>query len=288
LLDQVFHDSVDLAVSMYIEIIQSIFKRAETKRNKEISEHGKSLNDKVIIFAGLARLVLDEAGIPDSDLRRAIFHLVPKERLASAVQECDEIAQPADFAPLSFASRSYSYLRHFGPHFLKTMQFQVSDKDSSLLEAITFMREVDDGKRPFTEPPTKFVPWRWKTYITDHQKVVKRQMYELCLHECIAKAFEHGELWAPESRTYTSFKKDWISDTAWQETRPVFIEQYPELDNAETFIKQAQTALDQQMAEANRKWPDLQDEVWIEKDAVHLARLEARDLPAGVPARQIG
>jgi hypothetical protein len=40
--------------------------------------------------------------------------------------------------------------------------------------------------------------------------------------------------------------------------------------------------LDEQMTEANRVWPDLQDEVWIKDGTVHLARLEARELPTGV------
>ena len=40
------------------------------------------------------------------------------------------------------------------------------------------------------------------------------------------------------------------------------------------------------MAEANQVWPDLQDEVWIENDNEHLARLEATELPAGVTRLQ--
>jgi hypothetical protein len=44
--------------------------------------------------------------------------------------------------------------------------------------------------------------------------------------------------------------------------------------------------LDTHTAAANRVWPDLQDEVWIKDDTVHLARLEARELPPGVARLQ--
>ena len=280
--DQTLHDYVDLAVSIYVETIKSIFQRAETKRDKEIMERGKTLNDKVIILGRLARLILDENGIPDADLRQAIYHLVSRDRLAHTVNECDEIAQPADYNPMNFAAHSYSYLRHFVPRFIEVMQFQTEGNDHPLIEAIQFMRAVENGQQAFEQAPLQFIPRRWKTYVVNEKNVVNRQMYELCLHDCLAKAIEHGELWIPDSRTYTSFKKDWISDKAWPEARQTFLAQFPDLADADAFIQQAQEVLDAQMAETNRVWPDLQNEVWIEDDAVHLARLEAREQPEGI------
>jgi len=178
-LTQALREYTELAVTIYIETIKSIFQRAETKRDKEILERGKSLNDKVIILGHLARLILDENGVPDPDLRQAIYRLFSKDRLANTVHECDEIAQPADFTPMTYAARSYSYLRHFVPAFLNTMRFQSEDKDHPLIEAIQYMREVEAEKHSFDQPPLKFVPWRWKTYVVNEKKEINRQMYEL-------------------------------------------------------------------------------------------------------------
>ena len=285
-LDQALHTYVDLAVAIYVETINSIFQRAATKRDKEIVERGKSLNDKVIILGRLARLVLDENGVPDSDLRQAIYRLVPRDRLAHTIHECDEIAQPVNFAPVNFAARSYSYLRHFAPRFLETMRFHAEEKEKPLMDAIAFMQKVDNGRLVFEQPPLEFVPWRWKAYIIDEKKAVNRQMYELCLHDCVAKAIEHGELWVPDSQSYTNFKGDWISDQDWPEAKRAFLAEFPDLADVDTFLQRAQAGLDDQMAEANRVWPDLQDEVWIEDETVHLSRLEAGELPAGTARLQ--
>ncbi|MBA3075819.1 MAG: Tn3 family transposase, partial [Anaerolineae bacterium] len=65
-----------------------------------------------------------------------------------------------------------------------------------------------------------------------------------------------------------------------------FLAKFPELADADVFIQRAQEALDVQMAEANRVWPGLQEEVWIEDDTVHLARLEAKELPDGITQLQ--
>ena len=47
-LDQALREFIDLAVSIYLETIQAIFQRATTKRDKEVLERGKRLNDKVL------------------------------------------------------------------------------------------------------------------------------------------------------------------------------------------------------------------------------------------------
>jgi TnpA family transposase len=285
-LDQAWPTLIDVAVRMHGDIIQGIFRRAETRRNTVIMQHGQRLNDKVLLLARLARLVLDEENIPNADLRTAIYGCVPRDRLANTIRECDELAQPADYAPFTFAARSYAYLRRFGPSFLRTVHFEAEEADHPLLEAVKFMQAVNNGQRSFEDPPLKFVPWPWKSYVVDDKEQVKRPMYELCLHDRLAKAVDRGELWVSGSQAYTSFRDDWIADEAWPAARAKFLNQFPELADVDVFLKRARTTLDEQMTAANRLWPDLQDEVWIKEGTLHLARLEARVLPAGVARLQ--
>jgi hypothetical protein len=83
------------------------------------------------------------------------------------------------------------------------------------------------------------------------------------------------------SQAYTSFRSDWIADDEWSAAREAFLNQYPHLTDADVFLEQAKVTLDTHTAAANRVWPDLQDEVWIKDSPVHLARLEAQELPPG-------
>jgi hypothetical protein len=68
---------VDLAVRMHTDIIQGIFRRAETRRNKVLTQHGQRLNDKVILLAGLVRLILDEQGIAITTCARRFTVIFP-------------------------------------------------------------------------------------------------------------------------------------------------------------------------------------------------------------------
>jgi hypothetical protein len=214
-LSQALPTWIDQAVSMHTEIMKGIFRRAESRRDAEIVQQGRRLNANVLLLSNLVRLILDEEDITDQELRAVIYKRVPRERLAETVRECEEIAQPEDFAPYSFATRSYSYLRRFGPRFLDTLQFQAHEKENLLLEAIAFMRAVNAGEQQFENPPDKFIPWQWKAYVMREQNQVNRAMYELCLHDQLARAIERGELWVVGSHNYASFRRDWIPDEAW-------------------------------------------------------------------------
>ncbi|MBN1485169.1 MAG: DUF4158 domain-containing protein, partial [Chloroflexia bacterium] len=285
-LDQVLPALVDLAVQIHGEVIQRIFQRAEKKRDTEVVQRGERLNRQVLLLDQLLRLILDEEGIPNAELRAAIYHHVSRDRLTQTAHECAEIAQPADYAPFAFAARSYPYLRSFVPQFLSTLDFQAERDENPLLEAITFMRAVDDGTRRFEDPPLKFVSWKWRSYVEGKDSSVNRRMYELCLHDGLAKALQRGELWVMGSQAYTSFRDDWIADEDWPAARQEFLRQFPHLADVEVFLQQEKANLDQQMAVANQVWPDLKEEVWIEDDTVHLARLEARELPPGTAQLQ--
>jgi TnpA family transposase len=277
---------IDLAASIHNEVIRRIFQRARNKRDTEVARRGQHLNDKILLLARLARLVLDEEGVSDAELRAAIYAHIPRDSLSHTVRECDEMAQPADYAPFTFANGSYSHLRGFGPRFLAAIEFQAQDRDNPLLEAIAFMKAVNARTRSFDGPPHKFIPYRWRSYVEAEGGAINRRMYELCLHDCLAKALERGELWVSGSRTYTDLRHDWIADADWPATRLTFLQQFPHLADVEAFVRQARISLDQQMAAANQVWPDLQDEVWIEDDEVHLARLEGRELPQNTAKRQ--
>lgn len=151
------------------------------------------------------------------------------------------------------------------------------------------MQSVDRETRALEDPPLKFVPWRWKSYVGGEGDQVDRGMYELCLHDYLTKALERGALWVAGSQTYTSFRSDWIADEDWPAAREAFLDKFPHLADVDAFLEQAKTALDAQMTEANRVWPDLADRGAVEIDedgTLHLERLEAQELPLGTTRLQ--
>ncbi len=280
---EALRDLTDQAVEMQSQLVKRVFRRAEHKRDTEFAEKGKAINDKVLLLQRIGQVILNEAEVPDGKVRQAIYRSVSKEKLAQAIAEISSLAQPSDFNPLAYAVRSYSYLRQFSPQFLASMRFRSDHKQDLLLEAITFMCNVNEDEREdLIGAPIQFIPWRWKKHVVSQSgQIINRALYELCLLECLGQALDNGQIWIENSREYTSFHQDWISDAAWPEARKVLVKEYPLLSEGKNFLDQMQSALDARMAEVDLQWPELKGEVEIVDGRIHLSRLEAIVEPEG-------
>ena len=146
---------------MQAQLVECVFRRAERKRDTEFAQKGKAINEKVLLLARICRVILEEAGVPDGEVCRAIYRCVAKERLAQSIAEISTLAQPTEFNPLAYTAHSYSYLRHFTPQFLAEIRFHSDRKNNPLLSAITFMRQVNAEERENLKgAPIDFIPWR--------------------------------------------------------------------------------------------------------------------------------
>lgn len=282
-LHEALRDLTDQAVEMQAQLVERVFRRAERKRDTEFAEKGKAINDKVLLLERVGRVILNEAEVPDLEVRRTVYQRVSKERLTQALAEITILAQPADFNPLAYAARSHSYLRQFTPQFLATLHFRSDCSTDALLEAITFMRQVNaEARETLSAAPTGFIPWRWKQHILSASgQVANRPLYEMCLMQCLIQALDNGQVWIEHSREHTDFRQDWIGDPDWPAARQAFLSEQPQWTAAEDFLAQRQHALDQRMADVNRQWPDLKDEVQIVDGGLQLSRLDKLAEPEG-------
>ena len=68
-LDQTLPVLVDQAVQIPGKAVTNIFYKAKKKRNDQGMQRGRILNDKILLLAQLARLILDENSVPNGELR---------------------------------------------------------------------------------------------------------------------------------------------------------------------------------------------------------------------------
>ena len=102
-------------------------------------------NDKVLLLAQIARLLLDP-GLPDEERLGALFDAVPKDRLAAALADCERIARPACNSHVDLLGDHYSRLRQCMPRFLEVLTFCSHRHDDELLEGIDVLKGCRQGK----------------------------------------------------------------------------------------------------------------------------------------------
>src|SRR4030081_1619431 len=99
-----------------------------------LAERGKSGEDRQAVLDDLLKVVADTA-IPDEEVGGLIRgERIGGERLrgrpATAVRR-----RPRDHGHLAALDGSYGYLRHFPPHALEAVRFDVGTAPAELLEA---------------------------------------------------------------------------------------------------------------------------------------------------------
>jgi len=283
-LHESLRDLTDQAIEMHAQLVGRTFRRAEGRRDKEFAKKGKRINEKVLLLERIGSVILNEK-VTDAEVRRVVYQYIPRERLAQAVAECAELAQPSDYNSLAYAARSFPYLRQFTPRFLDVMRFRFDQESSPLLEAVAFMRQFNsERRRKLVDAPTGFIPWRWRKHVISQGQVINRALYEFCLSECLVESVNNGQIWAECSREHTSFRHDWIGDDEWPAARRAFLSKHLHLADVERFLTRMKQMLDERMSEVDRQWPELEDQVEIVDGGIHLSRLEAIAEPEGTEA----
>ncbi len=81
-----------------VDLFDKLLADTNAKARRRLGEYQKSVagaaNDKMLLLAQIARLLLDP-DLPDEERLGALFDAVPKDRLAAALADCERIARPA-------------------------------------------------------------------------------------------------------------------------------------------------------------------------------------------------
>lgn len=165
----------------------------------------RAANEKVLLFSRLAEFILDE-DIADADLRAAIWKTWPRERLAQAKAEADQLARPIDDNYFDLLAHRYPHIRQFAPSFLAGLDLRANAGGVELLRAAELLRQLNaDGQRRVPdEAPLGFVTSTWRPYVIDSDGRINRTQWELCLLTELRGALRSGDVWVASSRRYAN------------------------------------------------------------------------------------
>ena len=119
-----------------VDLFDKLLADTNARARLRLGEYQKSVagaaNDKVLLLAQIARLLLDP-GLPDEERLGALFDVVPKDRLAAALADCE---RPASKSHVDLLGDHYSRLRQCMPRFLEVLTFCSHRRDDELLEVV--------------------------------------------------------------------------------------------------------------------------------------------------------
>jgi TnpA family transposase len=219
-LHQSLRETIDETLDLYDRCLWEAHARAGRELEVLRKAAARTTNETVRLFQVLGRIVLDP-NITDAEVRRAVYRLIPAERLRIAVKECADIERPPDDSHFDLLNLRYGYLRQFTPRFLNTFDWQNAGAGESLTVALqTLNRMWEEGHRNLPDDaPRGFIPEKWTAHVINESGAINRRYYELCALWELRGALRAGNVWVAGSRRYADPSGFLIPPCHWDSLR---------------------------------------------------------------------
>jgi len=258
-----------------------------TKARRRLGEYRQSVavaaNDKVLFLAEIARVLLDP-DLDDGTRLPTLFEVVPKDRLAAALADCERIARPADDSHIDLLGDHYSRLRQCVPRWLEVLSFCANRDDDDLLEGVEVLRELNRTRRRKlpTDAPLTFVPKAWLPFVLSGEDRVSRRFWELALLWRLRDRLRSGDVWVAGSRRYRDPESYLLDQTTWAGVRADYCQAVERPRSGRERIAQLAQDLNDELASFASMLEHGEGPVRLDGDRLVVGRDTGDELPASV------
>lgn len=269
----------DEIIDLFDHCLSDCYSRSKKDKDKFQLSIAKTTNEKLRTFREIGNILLDTE-IEDSQLRKAIYNRIPREKLLSSIEECSKLIRPRDDKCYDYLANRYNYIREFVPNFLDTFTFCSHKENDPIIEALEKIKELDSKKKRNIPEGTslKFVPKSWFPYVKDKSGKIIRRYYEICALWELRGALRAGNIWINNSRKYADPETYLIPKDQWIKLRNETCSMPILSENGISRLKCRQKELEDALSELDKVIP-YENQVRIEKDRLVLSTLKAEELP---------
>lgn len=276
---------IDTALTVGNELIAGVLRRAQHSYERTRQEQQKRIAQTLQTCGQVVTLLLDE-NIADTELRTALWHRFPRERLVALQNDCQELATPSTQLYVEEVRKRYSYVRQFAPRLLDAFTLQASVSNEPLLQAVEYLRARNQNhQRGLDENvPLAFVPPKWKPLVSPGgatKDQVDRALWEICLLSELSHALKSGNVHVPHSRAFQPVETYLIERTQWATQKTQYAAQLP-LQYDEHW-PQLQALLSEQLRRLDEDYP-CNPHLQLREGELHLERLEKTVTPDSAQA----
>jgi len=274
-------DLVDHIAELFDRAMAGQNAKARRKRDDLRHRTARSANEKVGLFASLARVVLDTAV---DDVRAAIYEtVISPDELKEALDEAEGLQRPADDGYLDLLVERYSQIRRFAPLVLETLDFQETKGSSSLLAAVDMLVRLNREKKRRIPPGVdlSFVPSSWSAYVNPDGDEVDRRAFEVCALSELRAGLRAGDIWLEDSRRHADPTNYLLPSETWEDRRSDYHELVEIPSDPHERLRDLEREMDQALHEAETIL-EAGEVARIEDGQLVLPPLKKEDLPSEV------
>ena len=212
--------ALDDALDLLDILITDIFSEAKNAGERARFRRIKDLDVAAIQLSKVCRLVLDP-NVPDVALRETVFAAIAQEDLAAAVDQVDRLVRPSEDIYYQELCDSFRRVRTFLPSLLRTPHFGATPAGQPVLEALEYLRKVEESGRVHAgNPPRQVVMGVWRRYLPEGDSQLDWKAYVFCCLDRLRSALRRRDLFIQPSFRYGDARIGLLSGQAWEAARP--------------------------------------------------------------------
>ena len=221
-----FAEAADALIEIQDKLITRVHNRARKHRADLLHATDAAKARAVSVLEDLGGLVLDEAGVPDAELRARIYARHPREEISLLVEGCRGLREGDPGSHLGFVGRWHAATRQYSPALLAAAPL-CFPRDSELGLAVEHLRQANrDGRRKLgADAPLGFLPPRWRRHVlapaasAGEERAISRPHYEAALLSTFNERIKSGDVTVEGSRRWADFDNYLIAQPAWAAER---------------------------------------------------------------------
>lgn len=212
-----------VAMDEALDVLDALLTEVNTQAKREGKKHRlRTLGDLDIAAIQLrimGGVVLDER-CDLLTLRQEIFARVPKEQIQQAIVTIDDLTRPPDDAFYPELADRYGHIRRFLPTLLKAVSFQSTQAGKPLLEAVQFLRDLEEQRKPdMSQAPLEVVSPAWKRVVLGKDKKGDRAAYTLCVLQQLQERLRRRDIYVNRSERWGDPRAKLLCGAAWEAVR---------------------------------------------------------------------
>ncbi|MBV8817443.1 MAG: DUF4158 domain-containing protein, partial [Acidobacteriaceae bacterium] len=208
-------DALDLLDILITEIFSDATKAGEKARLRTI----KDLDAAAMQLGQACQLVLDP-DVSDADLRSAIFNVVQREELQSALGQVVSLVRPPEDMYYQELQQAWGRVRKFLLPLLTTVHFGATPAGKAVLQALEAVRNQDGRAKvlPATAP-LEIIGRGWRKYVIEKDGTIDKKAYVFCCLDRLRTAIRRRDVFIAPSIRYADPRIGLLSGTAWESSR---------------------------------------------------------------------
>jgi TnpA family transposase len=264
---------IDQAFEIHNKQIMSLQSKGRKQLDNIQKSKRKILNEKIIHYTYLGEALI-KARENGDDPFIVLEKVLPWKNFLISVKEAKELSNSKNYDYLSLLENKFYHLRKYTPTLLEALEFSSLKENSSLLEALTVIKDMNkDKKRKIpSNAPMDFINKRWRNYVINQSGTINRHYYELATLTELRNSIRSGDISIKGSRQYKDFDSFLFTPHEWRTMKSKGTRLAVSL-NVEEYIIDRMMILNQKKAWLNQNI-DYLENVNIEKGKLHIKKLE--------------